>query len=111
MDKLRKVVNVKMSEQMEFPETFEQFAKEYGFKDNKEVYTNGLDLIPIYRVKQWLEHEKENLQPCPFCGSINVKIYNKYASSEYVKCNNCGVTTVADEREKVIRLWNARCFI
>ena len=42
---------------MEFPETFEQFAKEYGFKDSKEVYTNGSDLIPIFRVKQWLEHE------------------------------------------------------
>ena len=45
-----------MNEQMEFPETFEEFAKEYGFKDNKEVYTNGSDLIPIFRVKQWLEH-------------------------------------------------------
>lgn len=28
-----------MNEEMEFPETFEQFAKEYGFKDDKEVYT------------------------------------------------------------------------
>ena len=46
-----------MNEQMEFPETFEQFVKEYGFKDNKEVYTNGSDLIPIFRVKQWLEHQ------------------------------------------------------
>ena len=45
-----------MSEQMEFPETFEKFAKEYGFKDDKEVYTNGSDLISIFRVKQWLEH-------------------------------------------------------
>ena len=45
------------TEIMEFPETFEQFAKEYGFKDSDEVYTNGSDLIPIFRVKQWLEHE------------------------------------------------------
>lgn len=45
-----------MGEQMEFPETFEQFAKVYGLKDDKEVYTNGVDLIPIFRVKQWLEH-------------------------------------------------------
>lgn len=48
-----------MSEQMEFPETFEKFAKEYGFKDDKEVYTNGSDLIPIFRVKQWLEHDNK----------------------------------------------------
>jgi len=169
---------------MEFPETFERFAKEYGFKDDKEVYTNGLDLIPVYRVQQWLEHDnnenkwipvserlpeenktvivstdygvvypearytkendwewhcdpvadywaslvyvtawmtlpepykspksdgEENLKPCPFCGSSNVKVYNKYGSDEFVKCNNCGVTTAADEREKVIKLWNTRC--
>ena len=48
-----------MNEQMEFPETFEEFAKEYGFKDDKEIYTNGSDLIPIFRVKQWLEHTQK----------------------------------------------------
>ena len=49
-----------MGDQMEFPETFEEFAKEYGFKDDKEVYTNGSDLIPVFRVKQWLEHVNKN---------------------------------------------------
>ena len=48
-----------MNEQMVFPETFEKFAKEYGFKDDKEVYTNGSELIPIFRVKQWLEHDNK----------------------------------------------------
>ena len=48
-----------MSKQMEFPETFEKFAKEYGFKDDKEVYTNGSDLIPVFRVKQWLEYDNK----------------------------------------------------
>ena len=45
-----------MNEQMEFPETFEKFSKAYGFKDDKEVYTNGSELIPVFRVEQWLEH-------------------------------------------------------
>ena len=48
-----------MNDQMKFPATFEKFAKEYGFKDDKEVYTNGSDLIPIFRVKQWLEHDNK----------------------------------------------------
>jgi hypothetical protein len=48
-----------MSEQMEFPETFESFAKEYGFNDHRHIYTNGSDLIPIFRVKQWLEHDNK----------------------------------------------------
>lgn len=43
-------------EQMDFPNTFDEFANEYGFKDKDEVYTNGSELIQVFRVKQWLEH-------------------------------------------------------
>lgn len=50
---------MEMNQQMTIPETFEGFAKEYGFKDDKEVYTNGSDLIPIFRVKQWLEQDNK----------------------------------------------------
>ena len=45
-----------MSEMMEFPDTWEEFEKSYGFTDSKEVYTNGSRLIPSFRVKQWLDH-------------------------------------------------------
>lgn len=41
---------------MDFPDTFDEFVKDYGFKDKDEVYTNGSELIPVFRVKQWLEH-------------------------------------------------------
>ncbi len=44
---------------MEFPETFDEFAISYGLKDDKEVYTNGSDLIQVFRVKQWLEHDNK----------------------------------------------------
>ena len=46
-------------EVMDFPNTFDEFADDYGFKDTKEVYTNGSELIQVYRVKQWLEHINE----------------------------------------------------
>ena len=42
---------------MTFPKTFDEFVKEYGFVDKEEVYTNGSELIQVFRVKQWLEHE------------------------------------------------------
>lgn len=45
---------------MDFPDTFEEFAESYGIKDSKEVYTNGSVLIPVFRVKQWLDH----INPC-----------------------------------------------
>lgn len=114
-----------MNEQMKFPETFEEFAKEYGFKDNKEVYTNGSDLIPIFRVKQWLEHvNKPELKPCPFC-STEVKMLKK-ALYGYpgcfdfeVRCPKCGCTvnythsdiiyrTEEEAVANVTKTWNER---
>lgn len=43
-----------MGEIMNFPETFDEFAESYKIVDDKEVYTNGTELIPIFRVRQWL---------------------------------------------------------
>lgn len=41
---------------MIFPDTFDEFVDSYGLVDTEEVYTNGSQLIPVFRVKQWLEH-------------------------------------------------------
>lgn len=53
-----------MVDAMCFPESFDEFIEMYGFKDKEEIYTNGSMLIPVFRVKQWLEHEesKKNQQ-------------------------------------------------
>ena len=51
--------NDSRGECMNFPHTFDEFANEYGFKDKEEVYSNGGELIPVFRVKQWLEHIQE----------------------------------------------------
>ena len=49
-----------MSETMNFPETFDEFAENYKITDDKQVYTNGTELIPIFRVRQWLMRPDEN---------------------------------------------------
>jgi hypothetical protein len=41
---------------MAFPDTWEEFEKQYGITDTEEVYTNGARLIPSFRVKQWLDN-------------------------------------------------------
>jgi hypothetical protein len=41
---------------MAFPATFEEFAEQYKIVDKQEVYTNGTELIPIFRVQQWLNN-------------------------------------------------------
>ena len=45
-----------MREMMTFPDTAEEFMEQYKIVDTEQVYTNGVELIPIFRMKQWLEH-------------------------------------------------------
>lgn len=45
-----------MATMMDFPKTVDEFLKHYSFKDKKELYTNGSDLIPVFRVEQMLNH-------------------------------------------------------
>lgn len=50
-------------EVMEFPKTAEEFMEKYKIIDSEQVYTNGAELVPIFRMKQWFEHlECENCQ-------------------------------------------------
>ena len=45
-----------MSDCMTFPNTVEEFMEQYKIVDSKQVYTNGAELVPIFRMKQWFEH-------------------------------------------------------
>jgi len=57
---------------MQFPKTVEEFMEKYKIVDSAQVYTNGAELVPIFRMKQWFEHlECENCQNNPKnCGAI-----------------------------------------
>lgn len=43
-------------DKMKFPSTWKEFAEKFGFTDSERVYTNGVKIIPVFRVEQWLEH-------------------------------------------------------
>ena len=45
-----------MADVMEFPKYWEDFIKDYSFKDDQHIYTNGSELIPVSRVMQMVEH-------------------------------------------------------
>ena len=47
---------------MMFPDTLQEFLEQYQFKDTEEIYTNGSMLIPVFRVKQWVEHYAANVK-------------------------------------------------
>lgn len=44
---------------MTFPATVEEFMDKYKIVDVDQVYTNGAELVPIFRMKQWFEHCEE----------------------------------------------------
>lgn len=41
---------------MIFPNDWEDFINDYSFKDTEKIYTNGSELIPVFRVKQLIDH-------------------------------------------------------
>lgn len=45
-----------MANVMEFPDTVEEFMNLYKVVDSDYVYSNGVEFVPIYRMKQWFEH-------------------------------------------------------
>lgn len=45
-----------MSDLMTFPNTVEEFMEQYKIIDTEQVYTNGAELVPIFRMEQWFEH-------------------------------------------------------
>lgn len=53
-----------MGEIMQFPETVEEFMQQHKVTDTQHVYTNGTDLVPISRMKQWFEAHNQRWIPC-----------------------------------------------
>ena len=45
-----------MSDMMTFPNTVEEFMEQYKIIDTEKIYTNGAEVIPIFRMMQWFEH-------------------------------------------------------
>ena len=46
-----------MSDCLHFPDTVEEFMEQYKMTDTKQVYSNGIEYVPMFRMKQWFEHE------------------------------------------------------
>ncbi len=52
-----------MGENMNYPENPVDFINQYSFIDKHEIYTNGAEVIPVFRVGQMLEHYMSDLTP------------------------------------------------
>ena len=43
---------------MSFPVTVEEFMEQYKMVDKEQIYSNGTEYVPIFRMKQWFEHQR-----------------------------------------------------
>lgn len=67
-----------MGEIMQFPETVEEFMQQYKITDTQQVYTNGTELVPIFRMKQWFEAHKQRWIPCSERLPDSDEVWQKY---------------------------------
>jgi len=73
-----------MADMMTFPDTVEEFMEQYKITDTEHVYTNGAGLVPIFRMKQWFDHEPERKK-----GKWITETINSYTKRTYYSvCNN-----------------------
>ena len=87
-----------MSDMMTFPDTVEEFMESYKIVDSKQIYTNGIAMVPIFRMKQWFEH-LPSAQPERKKGK-----WIEISSTNHVyKCSECGrlLVNVTDGKNNV----------
>ena len=47
-----------MNTVMTFPDTVEEFMEQYKMTDTEHIYSNGIEYVPIFRMKQWFDNVK-----------------------------------------------------
>lgn len=52
-----------MGDMMTFPASVEEFMEQYKMTDTEHVYSNGTEYVPIYRMKQYFEHCRNQQRP------------------------------------------------
>lgn len=85
-----------MSDLMTFPNTVEEFMEKYKIVDTYCVYTNGVEMVPIFRMQQWFDHARQlrNNKCMPTVDAVPV-VHAHWESAEFddelKTCSNCHI--------------------
>ena len=86
-----------MGDMMTFPATVEEFMEQYKMTDTEHVYSNGTEYVPIYRMKQWFEHCRNQQRPTidavPVvrCRECKYSRINHLMKKDILSCENIDV--------------------
>ena len=85
-----------MGDMMTFPASVEEFMEQYKMTDTEHVYSNGTEYVPIYRMKQWFEHCRNQQSPTidavPVVRCRDCKYHEDTSVTEYEHCCLIGKT-------------------
>ena len=88
-----------MTDVMKFPKTIEEFINNNSFNDVEEVYTNGSQLIQVFRVEQALEHYEQEIR------NKAIEEFEKHIVAEYDNDACPNVTDYLDYRLSIRELF------
>ena len=79
-----------MSDMMTFPASVEEFMEQYKMTDTEHVYGNGTEYVPIYRMKQWFEHCRNQKFPAADVAPVRHGRWNNSLARITPYCSACG---------------------
>ena len=94
-----------MDNVMILPKTVDKFMEQYKIVDTENLYTNGAELIPLFRMKQWFEHSEKHGRwieidhpwyECSECGE-RTAVVNLNGEVVWNYCPNCGARMDGNE--------------
>ena len=92
-----------MGDMMTFPASVEEFMEQYKMTDTEHVYSNGTEYVPIYRMKQWFEHCRNQQFPAADVATVRHGRWEK--QSGLYSCSECGTSCPYDVQADVIEYW------
>ena len=75
-----------MNNCMTFPDTVEEFMEQNKVVDTEQIYSNGIEFVPIFRMQQWFEH-LPSAEPERNVGKWTLHDDGLF---DFYTCNQCG---------------------
>ena len=85
---------------MMFPNTVREFMEQFKMVDTEQIYSNGIEYVPIFRMEQWFAHQTDTPRWIPVTERLP-DINDHYTSDVcLVYCDN-GAYAFAELEENI----------